>query len=400
MVRTWAWIVCCFLVVLPTFCWAQEDQESDASPGSGTLERPWSLDEEGAWDPGWQRQQFSGDAPWRLNLIAGTAYGQPTSSGFVAEQGREYYAMATLQLPLEGWSTPRAETAAGGGAASGEDDRSGAEDSAAGSLGSSVPARPAGEGDRWSPPPSATSETEGALDDQPFAAHQTKPQSQSKQLPGITSRSHREQANQQLLTLTKNLLQRVQRAEGQATLTRELQDVGRRARLSGLVPELRLRGVYAFDETVSQEDSAGIYPGDSTTRGGRDSLLEARLTFRLDRLMYGDQEAVLFQKKRDLLIDAQKRSRMVSAALSQWLTARRKRADPSLLLDEWTRALKEEEDALLLLHVATDGWFEGESTLDRLGLHVLLADLVHPGRDRQPEGAAAPHEQTLTEEQP
>jgi hypothetical protein len=180
----------------------------------------------------------------------------------------------------------------------------------------------------------------------------------------------------QTLALTRQLMDRVTGTVNDRAALKALSSLTRRSRWSGLVPELRVRGVYGFDRTVSQQDSSGIYPGDLTTRGGHDSLIEGRLSFRLDRLVYGDQEGALNQRRREIRLHEEKRKRDALAALSAWLDARRRRAHPELEADQLFKLLHEEQEALLSLYIMSDGWFEGEATLERLGYGELLEEVA------------------------
>jgi hypothetical protein len=189
---------------------------------------------------------------------------------------------------------------------------------------------------------------------------------------------------QQTLALFHQVMRHISRSDGERASYQELASLTKRSRWSGLVPELRLRGVYGFDQTVSQEGSTGIYPGDLTTRGGHDSLIEARLSFRLDRLVYGDQESSHYQRRRELRQGEEKRRQDAVQSLLVWLDARRRLADPDLSPERWYDALQDEESALLTLHSISQGWFQGELTLELLGYDALL----HPAPVQTPAPSA------------
>src|SRR5690606_12081953 len=154
-----------------------------------------------------------------------------------------------------------------------------------------------------------------------------------------------------------------------------LQSLVRRSRYSGLSPELRMRGVLGFDRTTSTKDSVGIYPGDTTTRGARDSLAEVRLTFRLDRLVLGDKEDSIERQRIQLVTN---RRKMVAEAVDlfmQWRLSSVRATDESLPPDDRLRAQVQAEANLAQLHLLTGGWFQGERTL-----RELATDL--PGKAR------------------
>lgn len=159
-----------------------------------------------------------------------------------------------------------------------------------------------------------------------------------------------------------------------------LKSLVRRSRWSGLSPELRLRGVLGFDRTTSTEETVGIYPGDTTVRGARDSLAEVRLTFRLDRLVLGDGEDSLERQRIEL---EEERRELVEEALelfSTWRLAQAKSEDPSLPPDESLEALVDAESAALQLHLMTGGWFAGTESIDEVARR--MPDLFSGGHNR------------------
>ncbi len=296
----------------------------------------WFSAYDGTWDPDWDRLWSRSTAPFQLNVVAGLAQDEANSSSTSMSSGRDYYAMATLQIPLE-TSVTR--------------------------VGSAPPAEPV-----ETRPDFDNEERNGSTRVEPEATEE-------KPLEGDPQSADRRGIVRDVTRLTKAILQRIEDEPTRKASLRDLASLHRRSRLSGLVPELRLRGVYGFDETVSQQDSGGLYPGDSTTRGGRDSLVEARLTFRLDRLIYGDRESSLYQKRRDVLSQSRKDQKDAIDALVAWMTAKREASDPSLLPDELFQALGREEQALLTLYHLTGGWFRGEVTIEELDLEKLMLDL-------------------------
>jgi hypothetical protein len=131
-----------------------------------------------------------------------------------------------------------------------------------------------------------------------------------------------------------------------------------------------LRGVLGFDRATSTEESVGIYPGDTTVRGGRDSLAEVRLTFRLDRLVLGDGEASLERQRTELLEDRRKLIRDALDVFSDWRRSSVRARDVSLPPDERVDATIDAERALSELYLLTDGWFQGEVTVRKIARDV------------------------------
>lgn len=156
--------------------------------------------------------------------------------------------------------------------------------------------------------------------------------------------------------LLREVVRRALRAGGFDVEEQRLEDMRSRARLSGLFPELRLRGALGVDQTTSLA-GAGLYPGDLTTRDGLDSAAEVRLTFRLNRLIYDDVEPGLARLRLQI---AGARQKLVDRTLD-WLflwerhdrTSREPELDVEARLDAELRA----SEAALRLHELTGGWF-------------------------------------------
>lgn len=363
--RLVAWL--CF-----TFGWVHAVRAQDAEVPFLLGDPPraddeWNSEYDGTWDPDWDRAFTQSGAPWQLSVAGGARQagdGPSTSqSGASGSAQREYYALATLQLPLDQLPSKSVRSRAD----SLDPSRVAKSAPRATSEQSSAPA-PAHQ--------SATraSERTAAPHDAPStpSASATAARGVGSGIGAVDPTRAQRILLRQTLTLTEQLMDRVTGTVSDRAALKALSSLTKRSRWSGLVPELRLRGVYGFDRTVSQQDSSGIYPGDLTTRGGHDSLIEGRLSFRLDRLVYGDQEAGLNQRRREIRLHEEKRKRDALVLLSTWLDARRRRAHPDLAPEQLFKLLREEQEALLSLYIMSDGWFEGEATLQRLGYMELL----------------------------
>ncbi|HEU4576650.1 MAG TPA: hypothetical protein VFS67_00250, partial [Polyangiaceae bacterium] len=98
-------------------------------------------------------------------------------------------------------------------------------------------------------------------------------------------------------------------------------------------------------------------PGKFTRDGGHDLWFEARLTWRLEHLVFSHDEIAIQRLKAQRLETRQRLLRQVLEALVDWQRARQ--AQRSELLEEEQRLALElrELDALLRLDAWTDGWF-------------------------------------------
>jgi hypothetical protein len=131
-----------------------------------------------------------------------------------------------------------------------------------------------------------------------------------------------------------------------------------RARTSALLPELRLRASRLVDE--DQQLSPTEYdPARITASGGTSVWLEARATWRLDRLLFSDEEVALERMRNDRSEAQAKLVEKVIELLFIWQRAITSEAifeEQGATEAHITAALKAAE-AEASLDVLTDGWF-------------------------------------------
>jgi hypothetical protein len=129
-----------------------------------------------------------------------------------------------------------------------------------------------------------------------------------------------------------------------------------RARTSAALPELRLRAMRTIDEsgriTLSDTD-----PYRYTEAGGATNWLEARLTFRLDRLVFADDEVSLERVRLERVEVRARTAAKVLQVLFEWQRARALVEEPTLSSAEHFAAVLRELEASAILDVMTDGWF-------------------------------------------
>lgn len=129
-----------------------------------------------------------------------------------------------------------------------------------------------------------------------------------------------------------------------------------RARASALLPELRVRVSQQLDE--SQAESPTEYDPSRTTSSGATTLwLEGRATWRLDRLVFVDDELALERLRSERATAARRLEEQVLAELIAWQRARALEADD-------TRSPEEHRDDVLAvltheltLELLTGGFF-------------------------------------------
>lgn len=129
-----------------------------------------------------------------------------------------------------------------------------------------------------------------------------------------------------------------------------------RARSSALLPELRLRVTRQLDD--AQVLSPTEYDPDRVTATVKASLwLEARATFKLDKLVFADEEVAL-ERMREERVEAGKKLReRVLGTLFAWQKALRLRDDSTVEPDVQMKASFEVIEAEVTLDVLTGGWF-------------------------------------------
>jgi hypothetical protein len=129
-----------------------------------------------------------------------------------------------------------------------------------------------------------------------------------------------------------------------------------RARTSAALPELRLRAMRTIDEsgrvTLSDTD-----PYRYTEAGGATNWLEARVTFRLDRLVFADEEVSLERVRLERTEVRARTAAKVLQVLFEWQRARALVDEPSSSSAEHFAAVLRELEAAAILDVMTDGWF-------------------------------------------
>jgi hypothetical protein len=129
-----------------------------------------------------------------------------------------------------------------------------------------------------------------------------------------------------------------------------------RSRTSSLLPELRLRVTRQLDD--SQVLSPTEYDPDRVTATVKASWwFEARATFRLDKLVFADEEVALERMREERVEAAKKLRERVLTLLFAWQKALRLREDPAAEPDLQTKAGFEVIEAEVTLDVLTGGWF-------------------------------------------
>jgi hypothetical protein len=131
--------------------------------------------------------------------------------------------------------------------------------------------------------------------------------------------------------------------------------VASRARLSAALPELRLRAARSRDESLRLAPTAED-PYRFTLAGGNGLLLEGQATFRLNRLLFADEELAVERLRIERERGSERRQARVTARVLAWHRAvSRERSAASA--EERGRAELLRVEAEVELDVLTGGWF-------------------------------------------
>jgi hypothetical protein len=129
-----------------------------------------------------------------------------------------------------------------------------------------------------------------------------------------------------------------------------------RARASAALPELRLRAARSTDESLRLTPSSSD-PYRYTQAGGVTLSFEGQATWRLDRLVFADEEISIEHLSQNRSRADSSLTEQVLKTLFQWqrarVTAAREDVDPEARLEAELRGL----EAALRLDVLTGGWF-------------------------------------------
>jgi hypothetical protein len=138
----------------------------------------------------------------------------------------------------------------------------------------------------------------------------------------------------------------------------DLDALASRARSASLLPELRLRAMRLVDEDESLAPTE-YDPARTTASGGTSLWLEARATWRLDRLVFADDEVAIERLRGERAAAQRKLAERVLEALAAWQRALARGADDARSPEERRDDALEVASRAAELDVLTGGWFSG-----------------------------------------
>jgi hypothetical protein len=133
-----------------------------------------------------------------------------------------------------------------------------------------------------------------------------------------------------------------------------LDGLSSRARTSALLPELRLRAVQSNDQAL-RLSYADTDPYRTQTSGGSALLLEARATFRLDRVLFADDEVTVERLRGDVREQRQRLLIKLAEAVGVWQRAQAALLDPDASPRERASSLAQAIGASTLIDVLSAG---------------------------------------------
>jgi hypothetical protein len=146
------------------------------------------------------------------------------------------------------------------------------------------------------------------------------------------------------------------RVQGSALRLERIASMAARARTRAVLPELGLRAGTSSDSSLRLTPIASD-PARFSQSGGRDLFFEARLTWKLDRALFSDDEVAI---ERLSWGTEQARERLVQRVLEllfEWQEARLALAEPLLEDERYRKAWLASLRSAAELDVLTEGWF-------------------------------------------
>jgi hypothetical protein len=154
------------------------------------------------------------------------------------------------------------------------------------------------------------------------------------------------------------------RAAGIPRSRARLGALGSRARSSAMLPALRLRAARTTDESLRLTPTLDD-PYRYAQAGGTSLLFEARLDWKLDRLVFADEELGVERLIGERENAAARLAERVLRLLVAWQRARWRAADAGLEPERRALAELEAIEAELHLDVLTNGWFSEQPPIRR-----------------------------------
>lgn len=159
--------------------------------------------------------------------------------------------------------------------------------------------------------------------------------------------------------LARETVKRALRAEGLDVAERRLIALSSRSRWSAVLPELRLRAARGTDQSLRLTPTIED-PYRYTRDGGTDTVLEARLSWQLSKLIFAVPELAVERLRAQRAERRIELTRQVLQALFAWQRALAAAGDEQAFEEDRQKAELDQLEAELRLNVLTGGWFTEE----------------------------------------
>lgn len=133
-----------------------------------------------------------------------------------------------------------------------------------------------------------------------------------------------------------------------------LDDLASRARRAALLPEVRLRALRGDDQALRYSPTDGEELRAQAT-GQASTTVEARLTFRLDRLIFADEEVAIERLRQELHLQRGRVAQRLSELIAAWQKSSARAAQPGLPPEDLAEAQAAADGAAVALDALTDG---------------------------------------------
>lgn len=156
--------------------------------------------------------------------------------------------------------------------------------------------------------------------------------------------------------LARGLVKATLRRAREHEVSERLDGLATRAKVSALLPEVRLRIARVVNEDQSLSPTE-YDPARVTASGGTGFWLEGRATFKLDRLVFADEEVQIERLRAERARFESDLVKEVLGELATWQKGSAKAHDPSSPDDERLAGEAMMLSAAAALDVMSDGWF-------------------------------------------
>jgi hypothetical protein len=201
-----------------------------------------------------------------------------------------------------------------------------------------------------------------AANDAPADGESAEPDDDEKEQPrsaeDVQVETQAAQPPRWLLTasLVRSTLAAAQKASGYSRTQERLSSIAARSKSSALLPELGLRAAHSTDESLRAATTLDD-PYRYTAVGGADLALEARATWRLDRLVFADEELAVERLRSETEKERLRLRERVLEKLFAWQRALLKAQNEKLSAEARSLFLLAALEAELELDALTAGWF-------------------------------------------